>query len=199
MAKKAGQRTSAPPLQKVIPSLAFLPPAIDFLSAHCPEGQDNLQTKQYQNKQPHLQEGEGIWHDDSMESHFTEFPGSNHCNREARCQGCQRSKKRIADPFINGHLTKLFSGQTNGTKDTVFPLSGDLIGEGGIDEVDHAKEEYQPRQRLKPSKNNPVFHFLIILMYPNGIQCKVGIRRNDRAQTVFNLLCLWGSLTMLQE
>lgn len=127
-----------------------------FLSAHCPEGQDNLQTKQYQNKQPHLQEGEGIWHDDSMESHFTEFPGSNHCNREARCQGCQRSKKRIADPFINGHLTKLFSGQTNGTKDTVFPLSGDLIGEGGIDEVDHAKEEYQPRQRLKPSKNNPV-------------------------------------------
>ena len=89
-------------------------------------------------------------------------------------------------------MTKLFSGQTNGTKDTVFPLSGDLIGEGGIDEVDHAKEEYQPRQRLKPSKNNPVFHFLIILMYPNGIQCKVGIRRNDRAQTVFNLLCLLG-------
>ena len=49
---------------------------------------------------------------------------------EARCQGCQCSKKRIADPFINGHLTKLFSGQTDGAKDAVFPLSGHLIGEG---------------------------------------------------------------------
>lgn len=108
-------------------------------------------------------------------------------------------QKRIADPFINGHLTKLFSGQTDGAKDAVFPLSGHLIGEGGVDEIDHAKEEYQPGQCLKPSKNDPVFHFLIILMYPNGVQCKVGIRRNDRTQTVFNLLCLWGSLTMLQE
>ena len=127
-----------------------------------------------------------------MKSHFAEFSGSYYCNREADCQGRQRSRKRIANSLIDGHLTELFSGQTDGTKDAVFPLSGHLIGEGGVDEIDHAKEEYQPRQRLKPSKNDPIFHFLIILMYPNGIQVKIRIGRNDRTQTVFNLLRLFG-------
>ena len=98
-----------------------------FLSAHCPEGQDNLQAKQHQNEQPHLQERERIWHC-YMESHFAEFSGKYHCNREADCQGCQRSRKRIANSLIDGHLTELFSGQTDGTKDAVFPLSGQLIG-----------------------------------------------------------------------
>ena len=127
-----------------------------------------------------------------MESHFAEFSSSYHCNREADCQSCQRSRKRIANSLIDGHLTELLSGQTDGAKDAVFPLSGHLIGEGGVDEIDHAKEEHQPGQRLKTSKNDPVFHFLIILMYPNGIQVKIRIGRNDRTQTVFNLLRLLG-------
>ena len=77
-----------------------------------------------------------------MESHFAEFSGKYHCNREADCQSCQRSRKRIANSLIDGHLTELLSGQTDGAKDAVFPLSGHLIGEGGVDEIDHAKEEH---------------------------------------------------------
>ena len=74
-----------------------------------------------------------------MKSHFAEFSGSYYCNRKwltARVITQQKTHSKFPHRWS---FDRLLSGQTDGAKDAVFPLSGHLIGEGGVDEIDHAK------------------------------------------------------------
>ena len=68
----------------------------------------------------------------------------------------------------------------------MFPLPGHLVGEGGVNQIDDAKEEDQPGERLQPAKNQAALHFLIRNVRPDGIQTEIAAAGQNFLQTGFH-------------
>ena len=84
-----------------------------FLSADCPNRQDQLHSEQYQNEQPHFQNRELIRHYISGKSTYTHFSASKDGSRKPNDQRCQCCKERIAQPLTDVHFTRRLRNATD--------------------------------------------------------------------------------------
>ena len=76
-----------------------------FLSADCPNRQDQLHSEQYQNEQTYFQNREFVRHYISGKSSYTHFSASKDGSRKPNDQRRQCCKERIAQPLTDVHFT----------------------------------------------------------------------------------------------